>query len=389
MWFLLLAAAGAQAASRQYPGVPADFLRQPDQIPEFWIGSVDEVNRFLSTGIHKGNVTVLGATAGGQAIRMVAYGTPRQGKGTSTFSGSLGFGDARVYFGPDYGKKVYMTMGGVHGGEFEGIVGIVNLLSVLETGQDLRGRKWPEITEAAKALDRIVLVPIVNLDGRARIPLRMMAHRGKDFFVHEYWNTGGRLDGKLLGWPQVKEFIPLDFTKTQFPGGYPNDAGVNVQHDDFLSSRRQPETQALLELTASERPDLILNMHTGAQFIQPLRPFVEPVLMPTWEALYRQVRTRLALEGLQASSDPAKVADPARERMSPYNLDTALNLNCGALSFVVESPSHNFSTSTREGKSFVHTPDELVTAQLLTHLEAMKFLAQTGGRARWTAKPKK
>jgi hypothetical protein len=32
-----------------------------------------------------------------------------------------------------------MGMACVHGGEFEGIVGVVNLLSVLETGKDLRG----------------------------------------------------------------------------------------------------------------------------------------------------------------------------------------------------------------------------------------------------------
>ncbi len=38
----------------------------------------------------------------------------------------------------------------VHGGEFEGIVGAVNLLAVLETGKDLRGRDWPEIAGAAK-----------------------------------------------------------------------------------------------------------------------------------------------------------------------------------------------------------------------------------------------
>ena len=32
-----------------------------------------------------------------------------------------------------------------HGGEIEGIVGLVNLIAVLETGADLRGKAWPEI----------------------------------------------------------------------------------------------------------------------------------------------------------------------------------------------------------------------------------------------------
>ena len=133
-------------------------------------------------------------------------------------------------------------MASVHGGEFEGIVGIVNLIAVLETGADLRGRAWPGITAAASALDRIILIPILNADGRSRVPLRMGVHRGTDHTVAEYFNTGGHPDGSLIGWPDCKEFIPLDFAGTQFPGGYPNDAGVNVQHDDFFG-RPQPETR--------------------------------------------------------------------------------------------------------------------------------------------------
>jgi hypothetical protein len=69
--------------------------------------------------------------------------------------------------------------------------------------------------------------------------------------------------------------------------------------------------------------------------------------------------------------------------MSAYNIDTALNLNCGALSVTVESPSHNFSTGKRDGEPFRHAPEDIVKAHLLTHLEAMRFLAETGGRAGW------
>ncbi len=81
--------------------------------------------------------------------------------------------------------------------------------------------------------------------------------------VEEFLNTGGKPDGTITGWPQMKEFIPMDFKRPGFPGGYPNDAGVNIQHDDFLG-KRQPETQALFNLTEKEKPDLIINMHTGA-----------------------------------------------------------------------------------------------------------------------------
>jgi len=376
-------AAGARGATR-FP-IRRDYLVEAEPIPAFWITSFDDVGRFLSEKVHKGTGQVYGTSAGKRRMRAVFYGQPRQAKGTTTFSGSLGFGDVRAYIGPDYKRKVYLVMGAVHGGEFEGIAGAVNLLSVLESGKDLRGREWPLITAAAAALDRIIVIPITNVDGRARIPLRMMPYLGSGDTVHEYFNTGAKPDGTIIGWPECKEFIPLDFSKTQFPGGYPNDAGVNIQHDDFFGAP-QPETRALLSLTSRERPDLILNMHTGATFLQPLRPFGEAVLTPAFEDFYRRVVTGVTVAGLRRTDDPVVEADPTRWRPSVFNLDSALNLHCGALSVTVESPAHNFSRAERNGKPFIHTPDHLVDAQLICHQEAMRFLAETGGRARWSPK---
>ena len=368
----------------RFPNIPADYLREAESIPDFWVSRLEEVNRFLDGHVHSGAVATIGITAGGRQIRAVSYGNPRQGQGTTTFSGSLGFGNVRAYTGPDADKRVYMGIAGVHGGEFEGIVGMVNLLAVLETGTDLRGKSWPEITAAARSVDRIIIIPVVNADGRARVPLRMGRHRGSDETIPEYFNTGGWPDGRIIGWPDCKQFIPLDFSRTQFPGGYPNDNGVNIQHDDFFG-QRQPETDALFRLVALERPDLILNMHTGAVFPLMHRPFAEPALTPVFEELFRRVQTGLTERGLQASSDPRTEADPARvATSSPYNLDTALNLHCGALSVVIESPSHAASTAKRDGKPFLFRPDDLLDAQLICHQQALKFLADTGGRSRWT-----
>ena len=379
---LLVATACMAGAAPPY-SIPADYLREPEQIPDFWITTVEDVTGFLRERVKRGSVDVVGRSAGKRELRAVLYGKPRQAKGTTTFSGSLGFRNVTAFVGPDHEKRVYMAMAAVHGGEWEPIAGMINLISVLETGKDLRGKSWPGITEAAGKLDRLILIPIVNVDGRARIPLRMLADRGSEFFVQEYFNTGGWPNGKLIGWPQVKEFIPLDFSRTQFPGGYPNDAGVNIQHDDFFSAGRQPETQALLDLTARERPDMILNMHTGAAFIEPLRPFIEPSLIPAWEQYFRRVRGRLAAMGLQHSTDPVIAGDPSKKNVNRFNLDTALNLNSGALAFVAESPAHSFSTSKRDGKPFRHSLDELMDAQLTTHEEAMKFLVETGGLSVW------
>ncbi|HAM09424.1 MAG: hypothetical protein A2X05_13785 [Bacteroidetes bacterium GWE2_41_25] len=362
--------------------IPADYLREAPDIPPFWVSEYKEVYAFLDKIVKKGKIEVIGTSAGGREIKAVLYGTGRQGKGTTTFSGSLGFGDVKAYRGPDHDKTVYMGMSAVHGGEFEGIVGTVNLISVLETGKDLRGKEWPLINELATKIDRLILIPVVNPDGRERIPLRMELYRDTDFTVAEYLNTGGDDKGKITGWPQIKEFIPMDFSKPGFPGGYPNDAGVNIQHDDFLGDI-QPETQALFDLTEREKPDLIINMHTGAVFMLMHRPLGEPALLPFFDTLFSYVHSELALKDLQYTNDPAEEGKSSRTATSTYNLDGALNYHCGALSVVVESPSHSFSGNRVTQERKIESPDNLIDAQLICHQQAMKFLAETGGRSKW------
>ena len=362
--------------------VPPEYLREAPSIPSYWISTYEDVTGFLLKNVHKGKVEIIGKTAGGRAIRAVMYGSPRKGTGTTTFSGSLGFGDSRAYRGPDHEKKVYMGMASVHGGEFEGIVGMVNLISVIETGRDLRGREWPQINEWFSKLDRVILIPIVNADGRVRIPLRMESFRGTDFTVAEFLNTGGKPDGTITGWPQIKEFIPMNMDGPSFPGGYPNDAGVNIQHDDF-AGRKQPETQALFDLTAKEKPDIIINMHTGAVYMRMDRPLGEPALNNAFDSLFKYVHSELGAKGLQYSHDPEVAGDPANASTGVYNLDGALNFHCGALSVVVESPSHSFDGLNEDGKPAAQTPDMLIDAQLICHQQAMKFLAVSGGRAIW------
>ncbi|HEU5080844.1 MAG TPA: M14 family zinc carboxypeptidase [Opitutaceae bacterium] len=394
--FGLAALPGALAAAeatplqavRTFPNVPKELLRNADHIPDFWVSEVDAVNRFLAEHVKRGKVEQIGHTAGGRPIMAVGYGEPRRAPGTTTFSGGLGFFDIRAYLGPDYAKKVFIGLGGVHGGEFEGIVGMVNLIAVLETGRDLRGKEWPQLTEAAKRIDRIVIVPIVNVDGRARIPLRMEPYNGTDNRFHEYFNTGVWANGESIGWPTVKEFIPLDFGRTQFPGGYPNDAGVNLQHDDFLGAR-QPETQALLDLCAREKPDLYLNMHTGAPpenyYMRVHRPATEQKLTETFDALYREIHTALALAGLQGTRDPEIEAKPPRPARL-MNLETALNLHCGVLGVLIEAPSHSFAGHSREGKVVKHSPEMLLDAELVASEASLRFLAEKGGRSQWAPK---
>lgn len=361
--------------------IPKEYLEEREDIPPYWLSTNEEVKYFLDNKVKKGKVEIYGISSGGRPIYAVSYGESRKWKGTTTFSGSLGFLSEGAYRGPDHEKTVYFGLSGVHGGEFEGIMGTLNLISVIETGQDLDGKEWPEISEIIKKLDRIVLIPIANPDGRARVPIRMQKYRNTNHIVHEYLNTGGNPDGTIIGWPMIKEFIPLDFNRPGFPGGYPNDAGVNMMHDDFFGNI-QPETKALFGLAEREKPDLILNMHTGAIYVNMQRPFCEPKLDTVWNSLYKGAHSRLTKEGLLRTKDVEKEADPNRIKAKEYNLNTALNLHCGALSVTYESTSHGFSFKSGDDIAF-YTPKMILEAQLYLHLESMKFLAKSGGRSKW------
>ena len=364
-----------------------EYAVEADDVPEFWVTAIDDVLAFLEKTVSRGRLEQVGLSAGGRPIWSVVYGEPRRGEGTTTFSGSLGCNDVKAYLGPDYEKRVLLAMAGVHGSEFEGIAGIVNLISVIERGVDLRGKPWPGLADAAQRLDRLILIPIVNVDGRARLPMRMEPYRGTDNIPHQYLTSGAWKDGTNIGWPACKRYIPLDFAQTEFPGSYCNDAGVNIQHDDFLGAP-QPETRALFTLIARERPDLTLNMHTGAPrndyYMRMLTPFVEEALVPVQKAFYRRLHTGLTLAGLQGSRDLDVEANPDRQpRVWPMNLDTAINFLSGSLSVTIESPCHAFSGTNRQGGVVRHSPDQLIDAQLVAHEESMKFLLEYGGRHRW------
>jgi len=377
-------------AITNFPGISAGHLRESGDIPAWWYSTLPEVNNFLDHHVTRGEVFTYGSSAGGRPLRAVAYGRQRSGSGTTTFSGALGCRDARTYLGPDAAKRVLVVMAGLHGGEFEPIVGAMNLLAVLETGFDLAGRSQPDLVARAAAIDRLIVIPVANPDGRVRVPLRMEPYRGEDDTVHDFWNCGAWRDGRPIGWPAVKAHIPLDFANTVFPGGYPNGAGVNLQHDDFLGAP-QPETRALLDLTACERPDLVLNLHTGVPldnyFMRVHRPLLEPDLQPVWAAFYRHTHTRLAAAGLQSTNDPTVEADPTTAPQGIYNLDTAINLHCGALCVVVESPSHSYTGRRRDGTPAPTEPMGLLDAQLTLSTAACEFLVQEGGRVRWLPHP--
>jgi hypothetical protein len=71
----------------------------------------------------------------------------------------------------------------------------------------------------------------------------------------------------------------------------------------------------------------------------------------------KYVHKRLAVEGLQKTKNPETETDSHRAGLGVYNIDTALNLHCGALSVTVESPSHGINSD--QGKNDIFHIDPM------------------------------
>ena len=392
---LLLAACTNESRTPRF-NIPEDYLQEREEIPRYWLSTTQEIEDYIKTSVHRGKWELLGKSAGGRNIYAVTYGRMRSGTGTSTYSGASSVRNISAYRGPDSSAKVYMSIAGVHGFELEGIVGSINLISVLETGKDLEGREWKELSSMLDSLDRIVIVPLCNPDGRDRVPIRMEKFRGSEpdaNFVHEYLNTGGRDRNNLIGWPDCKEYIPIPFDKFEFPGTYPNDNGVNLMHDNFFSDV-QPETRIILDLAQREKPDIIMNMHTGVsrenyfmEVLSPTKGAYSPMLHNVWREFYTYVHTVLTINGLKKTTDiPAETGIRPAAGTGSMNLTSVLSFHCGALAVTVEDASHGYTGVYDDGTPVDMNPLKLLTSELTAHLSAMQFLSRNGGVTEWERK---
>jgi len=92
--------------------------------------------------VKKGGVRVLTKSAGKRDVYLVTYGEKQDWKSDANYNSATA-GNAPAAYARKDGthKPVVFLLGPVHGGEFEGIVGLVNLLRIAETGRDLRDRE--------------------------------------------------------------------------------------------------------------------------------------------------------------------------------------------------------------------------------------------------------
>jgi hypothetical protein len=208
------------------PGTP---LTETKPLPAFWKSSLDDIDQCL-TQAHKGKVELLCRSAGGRKLYVVSYGPPRNLDSQANYNSACGGGNPAWYVHKPAGTPpTVLLLGPVHGQEVEGIAGLMNLLHLVETGADLRGKSYPKLMESFLRC-RVLIVPSGNPDGRSRVPLNGFI--GESIDTNSYYGMGTNAAGKLWQWPQVKGHQPL--TDVGYLGGYFNDAGVNLMHDDWF-----------------------------------------------------------------------------------------------------------------------------------------------------------
>jgi hypothetical protein len=211
--------------------------------------------------VKRGTVTLATTSAGDRPIYKIEYGRSNLPKSKANISSALGAGDIRCYAdktGADYVPTVYLA-GCIHGGEFEGTMALLNLIKIIETGTDYAGVEHKKLAQLAKQV-HLVIMPMCNPDGRSHIPFDDFV--GKSFEELRYYNQGTWLDGTLCGWPECKKVHPIK-PYVDYLGGYYNDDGVNMMHDDFFG-KMSKEVRAVLDVCLEEAPDFSALLHGGA-----------------------------------------------------------------------------------------------------------------------------
>lgn len=225
----------------------------------FYRTTLDDIDAMLSSAA-RGQSWQIGRSAGGRPLWAIGYGEKEPLSRTANLSSALAARRPEAFFGAERRQKqTLLIFSALHGGEMESIAAVLNLVSVLETGSDLKGRDWPGLQAAARRL-RLVMVPCLNPDGRARIPSDDPTTWTPA--EQEKYRHGLDARGEPLGWPACKVPHPRDPAQHTFLGSYFNDAGVNPLHGVFLPPAIAPETHAALALALDETPDCVLDLHS-------------------------------------------------------------------------------------------------------------------------------
>lgn len=324
-------------AGNKIPFRDEDGVVRMYDIPDWWKGGTKDVEETASM-VKKGKVEVLCQTPGGHNVYRVFYGKKNNLKRAANYSSAMGAGQYKCYAdksGNDYIPTV-LLIGAEHGGEFEGTVAINNLISNIETGKDFAGNENPELMKALEGVN-LILMPCVNMDGRARIKLRTMA--GQDYNGFRYYSQGTWKDGTPCEHPQCKMVHPIK-DSSDFLGGYFNDDGVNIVHDNFFFPMAK-ETTAILKTVDEFVPDITLHLHGGGNAHQQFYQFdyMPAIVKDKIRELQHMVKTETEKDEKIGEHFYEAEVKGAEDRPVPpsFNIQSACTALCGEPNIVYES----------------------------------------------------
>lgn len=304
------------------------------ELPDFWIGAVTKLaSRFEN--LTQGEATVIGVTPGGRPMHLVAYGSREAVAHSANYNSAIGGRDPSAYMDKSARKKpVVFFVGPVHGHEVEGLTGLVNLIQIMETGKDLRGKNQTALRQLGDQC-RLLIVPAGNPDGTARFkPRALLRMSGDDL---RFWGQGTWKDDTLCGWPGCKRQHPMTSDNVGFLGCYFDDAGINPMHDEFFAPMG-PEAPAILKIAREEGPDLVVSLHSHESTPALLRPaYVPAEVQADVRSLAQEYYALLDQRHLPHDS-PFEVQPEGGKNPSAFNLTSALHHISGAASFTFECP---------------------------------------------------
>jgi hypothetical protein len=348
----------------------------PRDLPAFWRARLEDVDREIGS-VAKGAVETIAVSPGGRPVKAVAYGAADDRRAQANYGSAVAAGNPAYYARKDASTKpVVLFLGPVHGQEIEGIVGLVNLLHVAETGRDHRGRAWPELA-ARLARVRAVIVPAPNPDGRARCPYDSFV--GLPTRTMTKYGQGTHRDGSPWGWPGAKALHPMK-GDVGILGAYFDDDGVNLMHDDFFLPMGR-ETEAILRLARREAPDVAVSLHSHENAPVVLQTAFVPVFV---KGRIRDLSARLKSRFEQQGLPYGEVQEPQAEDPRPgpsasFNLASALHHVCGATAFVFECSHGSVS---EESPSPLVSHEQILDVQLTLYEEVLGFALEK--RLTWT-----
>jgi len=304
------------------------------QLPEFWIGNTDTLAARCEK-LARGRAETIAKSPGGRPLYLVTFGRHEPVRHQANFNSAVGGQDPSAYMDKAARRKpVVYFLGPVHGHEVEGLTGLVNLIQIMETGRDLRGRDQAALRALGEQC-RLLIIPTGNPDGVARFEPRCLQGMSPDEL--NFWGQGTSRDNTIVPWPISKRRHPFIGPEVGFMGCYFNDAGVNPMHDEFFAPM-SGESPAILKVARDEGPDLAVSLHShGSQPAVLLPDYVPPGIVEQVRSAAEAVYALLDRRGLPHARLPEIKPDSGR-KPAAFNLTSAVYHTSGATAFTFECP---------------------------------------------------